>query len=248
MLPAPLVGKTHRGSFLCAEWELRVTERCLKEDLGQAPDADFESYRKLEIVRAFTDKRLDRTDNTRQVSPLTCGRAVWVLARGHDHRGGTWFDDKERVVWLLAYRRHRSGEKDDFFPFCEDLDARGLLLPTTADYERLFLDRDQRFAWSITIEAPMLLKKARESGVEERAMLGGGYGACIAVESEPGIEATTIAFVAETMPWDYVSLILAAFHGDVSDWEQAGQMPSRPLRPEEIAFRHYHEPPDDDPA
>lgn len=245
MFPTPLVGKTHRGSFICAEWELRVTERCLRDDLGQDPDAAFETYRELEIIRAFTSKRFDRTENTREVSPLTCGRTVWVLARGHDHRGGTWFDEVERVVWLLAYGLHRSGAPDDFFPHCKDLDARGLLLPTGADYERLFRDRDQRFAWSITIEAPMLLKKARESGAEERAMLGGAYGACIAVEAEPGIEATTIAFAAETMPFEYVPIILAAFHGEVSEWEQAAEMPSRALRPDEIAFRHYHEPPED---
>ena len=242
MFPEPLVGKTHRGSFICAAWELRVTERCLIDDLGEDPEADFETYRGLEIIRAFTDKRFDRTENTREVSPLTSGRTVWVLARGHDHRGGTWFDETERVVWLLAYRLHRSGAADDFFPWCKDLDSRGLLLPTKSDYERLFRDRDQRFAWSITIEAPILLKRARESGTEERAMLGGKYGACIAVESVPEIEATTIAFAAESMPFDYVPLILAAFHGEVSEWEQAGEMPSRPLQPNEIAFRHYHEP------
>lgn len=245
MLPPALVGKTHRGSFLCAQWELRVTERCLTDDLGQDPDADFERYRNLEIIRAFTDKRFERTENTRQVAPLTCGRTVWVLARGHDHRGGTWFDEDERVVWLLAYGRHRSGHEYDFFPYCKDLDARGLLLPTARDYERLVRDRDQRFAWSIAIEAPILLKKARESGVEERAMLGGEHGACIAVEAEPEIEATTIAFAAETMPFDYVPLILAAFHGDVAGWETAGEMPSRALHSDEIAFRHHHEPPDD---
>lgn len=241
MLPEALIGKSHRGSFLCAEWELRVTERCLRDDLGLDPGAEFESFLDIEIIRAFTDKRSDRTEDTREVSPLTCGRPVWVLARGHDHRGGTWFDEQERVLWLLAYRRHRSGQPDDFFPYCKDLDARGLLLPTESDYERLFRDRDHRFAWSITIEAPVLLKQARESGQEERAMLGGAYGACIAVEAEPGIEATTIAFAAETMPFEYVALILAAFHGDVSEWEQAAEMPSRALRPDEIAFRHHHE-------
>lgn len=245
MLPTALVGRTYGGSYFCREWELRVTGRCLKEDLAAATDVPFEELRKHEIIKALIRERTQRTDDTRQVHPLTCGQPVWVLARGHDHRGATWFDEQERVVWLLAYGRHRSGQAEDFFPYCKDLDEADRLLPSASDYEALLRERDKRFAWSITIEAPVALKKARDSGVEELVMLGGEYGACVAVEAEPEIEATTLAFRTDTVPFSHVPLILAAFHAEVTDWEQVFEMPSRPLRPNEIAFRHHHDPPEE---
>jgi hypothetical protein len=34
--PESLVNSPHRGSFFHAEWELRVTERCLEQDFSPA--------------------------------------------------------------------------------------------------------------------------------------------------------------------------------------------------------------------
>ena len=238
MLPPALVGKTDRGSFICSEWELRVTSRCLKEDLGKPAGAAFQDLEGLEIIKALTSERSTRIDSTRQVSPLTSSQAVWVLARGHDHRGGTFFDEQERVIWLVAYARHRSGSKEDFFPYCKELDRNDQLLPTLEDYECLIRDRDHRFVRAVAIEAPLVLKEAREKGAEQRAMLGGEFGACIAIELADDVEATTIAFKVETIDFDLVPIVLAAFHD--GDWEDADRMPSRELAPDEIAFVHVH--------
>lgn len=194
----------------------------------------------LQIVKGFVKDRFDRTTDTRQVSPLSCGREVWVLARGNDHRGGTWFDPDERVVWLLAYRLHRSGVPNDFFPYCKELDRQGALLPTSEDYERFLRDRGARFAFAVSIEAPLILRRARENPGEHRVMLGGEFGACIAIEHADELESTVLAFRVETVPFDYVPLILAAFHPD-SRWEPATAMPSRPLEASEFAFEHLHE-------
>jgi hypothetical protein len=240
MLPEALVGSTHERSFICAEWELRVTARCLIEDLDRSPDDDFESLRSIEIIKAFESKRFDRVENTRQVAPLTSGKEVWVLARGHDHRGGTWYDDQERVVWLLASRWHRSGSAQDFFPYCKELDAAGRLLPTKSDYEALIRDRARRFAYSVRIEAPLILRAARETQKEQRVMLGGRFGARIAVEVADELEETTIAFKAGTVPVDYVAVILGCFHPDAA-WGLADRMPSRDLEPDEFAFAHLRE-------
>lgn len=239
MLPPALVGKTDRGSFICSDWELRVTNRCVEQDLDRPAGAAFEELQNHEIVKALISDRSDRTENTRQVSPLTSGQPIWVLSRGHDHRGGTFFDEQERVVWLVAYRRHRSGSEDDFFPYCKELDRKERLLPTVQDYERLLRDRDGRIVRSIVIEAPLILKDARRQGTERRAMLGGKHGACIAIETVDDLEAITIAFRVSTIDYDLVPIVLAAFHD--GPWESGDRMPSRRLAPDEIAFIHIHE-------
>jgi hypothetical protein len=239
VLPPSLVGESHRGGFVCAEWELRVTERCLRDDLG-APGAAFENITSREIVKAFVKDRFDQPEGTREVAPLTQGDQIWVVAYGHDHRGGTWFDEVNRVVWLVAYGLHRSGQADDFFPYCKALDEADELLPRKEDYKALIEDRDWRFSAALRIEAPLILKEARELQAELRRLLGGTHGACIAVEVSEDLEQTTIAFKTPTVVWDYVPVILAAFHPD-GEWDGAASMPSRPLDDDEVAFVHLHE-------
>jgi hypothetical protein len=239
VLPDSLVGESHRGGHICREWELRITRRCLQDDLGAAAESNFEDVAQEEIVRSFVKDRGERTHDTRQVSPLTSRREVWVLARGNDHRAGTWFDTDNRVVWLVAYRLHRSNTPDDFFPYCKALDANDDLYPTRDDFQRLIEDRNQRFAYAIRLEAPLILKAARDEGVEQKALLGGAHGAAIAVEAAAGLEETYIALRPETLSWNRLPVILAAFHADA--WESAGRMPSRELDPGEIAFVHLHD-------
>lgn len=240
MLPESLIGEAHRGGLICREWELRITGRCLTEDLGRDAGTPFGDVAGHDIVKAFVSDRFDHVEGTRDVSRLSTGRTVWVVARGHDHRGGTWFDEKNHVVWLVAYRRHRSGEDDDFFPYARELDAEGRLHPTRDDYRRLLEDRDYRFAAAVRIEAPLVLKAAREDGVETRIMFGGLYGACVAVEVADEIGATTVAFRVGTLPWDHVPIILQALH-TTPDWELADTMPSRDLDPDEVAFTYVYE-------
>lgn len=216
-----------------------MTNRCVEQDLDKPAGAAFEELRNHEIIKALVSDRSDRTENTRQVSPLTSGQQIWVLSRGHDHRGGTFFDEQERVVWLVAYRRHRSGSEDDFFPYCKELDRKDRLLPTAQDYERLVRDRDGRIVRSIVIEAPLILKDARQQGTERRVMLGGNHGACIAIEAADDLEAITIAFKVSTIDYDLVPIVLAAFHDGA--WESSDRMPSRRLGADEIAFIHIHE-------
>lgn len=239
MLPPSLVGESHLGGFIAAKWELRIARRCLRDDLGVGEDASFDDVADQEIVRALVKDRFERVVDTRQVAPLTCGREIWVLARGNDHRGATWFDEVHRVVWLLASGVHRSGSPDDFFPFCKGLDANDELLPDRHDYKRLFDDRSLRFAIAVRIEAPLILRQAREEQTEVRCLLGGEYGAGVAVELSEDLEATTIAFKVASLPYDFLSVILEAFHPG-TDWDDASAMPSRPLDADEIAFTHLH--------
>jgi hypothetical protein len=121
------------GAYICKDWELRVTARCLDEDLNASEKAGFDAILGLKIVKAFVKDRASQSTGARQVTPLTCGLRVYRLAYGNDHRGATLHDEVDAVIWLLAYGRHRSGKPGDFFPFCKGLDAEGRLLPTEDD-------------------------------------------------------------------------------------------------------------------
>jgi hypothetical protein len=91
------------GSFLYEEWELRVTTTMSWGGPRPLAGDELEDLLGVEIVKAFIARRRERHDNTREVTPLTSEKTVWRLARGHDHRGATWYDQDEKVIWLLAY-------------------------------------------------------------------------------------------------------------------------------------------------
>lgn len=234
--PPSLIGRAIGGAFFAEGWELRITAWCLDDDLDAGTDADFEDVAGLKIVRAFVRERETHADGGRQVTPLTGGREVWVVAHQHDHRGATWYDAYEEVVWLLAYRRHRSGSPDDFFPYCKELDAGDDLLPTAQDYERLIRERDRRFVEAVAVEAPSILRQAREQpGEEVRHDLGGEITTGIAVEVADDLQAITVAFRLDAIDWDSVEVVLAAFHPSPA-WEGTNRMPSRDLEEGEVAM------------
>src|SRR4051794_6987639 len=128
--PLGLVGSSHRGSYISVDWELRITRRCLEDDLGADADRAFDdSLARDVIVKAFKREHEFKAEGAKQVSPLSSGDTVWRLAHQHDHRGAAWYDEANAVIWLCGYRLHQSGAPDDAFPYFKDLDANGLLLP-----------------------------------------------------------------------------------------------------------------------
>lgn len=236
--PQALQGRYVGQAYICADWELRAARRCLTEDLHRAADTPLEKLQRVEIVKAFIEKRKDRAHDRSKVEPLTSGIDVWVLARGNDHRGGTWHDGEHDVIWLLACGLHRSGQPDDFFPYCKQLDQEDRLLPAGPDYTALFIDRDERFVRALMIEAPLILHDARQEPGEHRRLLGGDMVACISVEVDHDIdgEALYIAFKVDTVDFSRVPVVLAAFHPVEADWDQTAALPSRPAEPDEIVF------------
>jgi hypothetical protein len=242
--PTTLVGAPLLRSYICEHYELRITRRCLEEDLGRDPDSEFaELLEKAtpEIVRALVGKRSDSPTDRSEIAPLTSGRTVYRLAYGNDHRGGTWHDERFGVVWLLAYRLHRSGEPDDAFPYMKDLDARGLLLPSDEDYKALFDDRGRRAAIVAPKEAQELLAEARANeGVEVRGTLGEAAGVGVVVEVVETLEETAIAFDVTRVPPAWVTLIPIWFFPEsrFEDWDPSTAFPTRDLAPTEICLRH----------
>lgn len=234
--PESLVGHTVGGNYVCKEWDLRVTKRCLEDDLNAGDDAPFESILGLHIVKAFVKDRQNATYGTRQVSPIECPPEVWVLAQGDRHRGATVYDPEQEVVWLVAYGRHESGDPNDFFPYCKGLAEQGVLLPTEEDYEGLLADRGSHFAEAVRIEAPMLVQAASRIDGEYRCTVGGSLGAglCVEVSKEPDATAITVAFFAKEIEWEQGVTLLAAINP--GKWDDVPRMPSRDLEDGEVAF------------
>ncbi|MGI8727755.1 MAG: hypothetical protein ACR2K6_08790 [Solirubrobacterales bacterium] len=228
----------HGRSLVCPGRELRITGRCLTVDLGRHAEASLEDIQGHDIVRALPRERRDK-DIGRLLTGLVTSLPVGVLAHGHDHRGATWFDEDHGVVWLLAYRLHRSGQPDDFFPWAQQLDADEELFPTAADYERLELERAERFVKSVLIESQLLLKEARANReVEVSRALGGAYAVGVAVEVADDLESITVAFDLTTLRVPEHKAAILAVLAPTPDWVEVDKMPIRGLRHTEQAYQY----------
>ena len=236
----------HRGSCICENYDLRITERCLVSDLGFESATPFTDTRVHPIVQAFENQRAAAPIGTRTVGPAAGELTIYRLGLGHDHRGATWHDQEEKVVWLCAYRLHRSGENEDAFPYFRGLIAAGTALPTEDDYLSLFSDRGRRFAETIDEDARQLLARARGNpGTEQIGILGGEEPTAVVVDVVETLEETYVAFSAVRMKTSRLIMILGAFYveAEFHDWDLADALPTRPLRYEdgEICYRILHE-------
>ena len=236
----------YRGSCICESYDLRITQRCLVSDLEYAKNASFADCRAHPIVHALESQRATNPAGTRTVGPAAGDRTVYRLGYGHDHRGATWFDRDERVVWLCAYGLHRSGEPDDAFPYFHELMQADVLLPTEDDYTALFDDRGQRFVETVYQDAQDLLCRARLApGQEHVGILGGEEQTAVVIEVADTLKETYVAFSVTGMDYSRVILILGAFDpkADFSEWEQVESFPTRPLRLQdgEICYRNLRD-------
>ncbi len=240
--PESLVGRAVGGAYICKDWELRVTARCLDEDLHADAETTFAAVEGLEIIKAFKKDRASEPGGPKTISPLSSGETVYRLAYGHDHRGGTYYDEEEAVIWLVAFGRHRSGKPDDFYPRCKQLDAEDRLLPVEGDLERMYRERDKRFVEAVTIEAPLALKAARNTDGEYKCTIGGELRTALAIEVVEELEATaiTVAFKPagegsfQQVTLEQGQVLLQAITSGT--WEMITRMPSRNLDPDEVAF------------
>ncbi len=167
---------------------------------------------------------------------------MYRLGYGHDHRGATWHDEAQRVLWLCAYGLHRSGQDDDAFPYFHELIRTDSLLPIEVDYTALFDDRGRRLAETLYEDAQQLLARARATpGVEQSGLLGGEETAAIVVEVVDTLQETYVAFSVVGMDATRVVMILGAFDIDAafSQWELVTMFPTRSLRIDrgEICYR-----------
>ncbi len=234
------IGECHLRSFVCrAGHELRVTERCVVDDLGFGRDTDFDTLLRHEMVRALRNQRHTVVHGTDTVGPAAGDDTLWVLRYGHHHRGATWFDAEENVVWLCAYARHRSGEPSDAFERFPQLIGAGLVRPTAADYEALRDDRAERFAAVVSVETQDLLAAARaQPGVEERRVIGTTQPVGLVVHVVETLEETYVAVFGDTTGLAQLQLLLAALYPAraFDDWRAEQRLPTRDLNLERGEF------------
>ncbi len=222
-----------RGSYLLADYELRITARCLEEDFGVSPATPMSDLLDHPIVKALIKDRATDPDTGKTIGPEAGDDTIRRLGYGHDHRGATWWDRTEKVVWLCAYHgRHRSGAADDpFGKHFPELIAWKRMKPATVDYEALFAERDERFIDLVQRDAQALLAEARrEPGVEKRAVVGGEANVGCLVEVVETLEETYVAFFVEEVTYERVVILLNAFFvSRFEEWEQVKEMPHRPI-------------------
>jgi hypothetical protein len=236
MPPSRDTGQCHLGSFVCrAGHELRVTERCAVDDLNFGRNTDFATLLRHEIVQALCNQRHTVVHGTNTVGPAAGENTLWVLRHRDDHRGATWFDSEEKVVWLCAYARHRSGESGDAFPHFEELRRALLIRPSAGDYEALFNDQNDQFAAVVHVEAQELLVAARaHPGVEERRVIGKRQPVGLVVHVVETLEETYIAVFGDTTQLAQLQLLLAALYPKrtLEEWRPEERLPTRNLNRE----------------
>ena len=233
-----------RGAYLLTDYELRITARCLEEDLRVSPDTPFGDLLGHPIVKALIKDRAADPDAGKTVGPEAGSDTIRRLGYGHDHRGATWWDRTEKVVWLCAYHgRHRSGATDDpFKKHFPGLIAAKRMKPTAIDYEALFAERDERFVDLVQGDAQALLAEARsEPGAEKRAVVGGEATVGCLVEIVETLEETYVAFFIEEVTYERFVILLNAFYvSRFEEWEQVKEMPHRPINEGsgEVCYRY----------
>jgi hypothetical protein len=228
---------------------LRITIRCLEEDLGLSPapvSEPVESLIKNQVVRAFVEKRSQKPEGLEKVEPLTSNIVAYSLHAG-ELRGVTWHDRDLDVVWLCACRLHRSGKSDDLYPYAKGLDQNGRLLPTEEDLDALIEVQQRQALEALLQEAADRLEEATANpGNIIEFRLGGSIPLRLFVEREEGIEAHWL--IVPTRPpehaWrvaqDWMSFLMGAFFPHASSWEDLSAPGVAPggfdLEPGETAF------------
>lgn len=226
-------GQCQGRGFLCPNGhELRITRRCLEDDLGENPDdCEFESMSRAHpIVRAFRNRRAESTGSGDTVGPAAGEMTVYTLRHSHHHRGATWFDAESKVVWLLATGNHRSGQPGDAFEHFQDLRERDELYPDAADLEDLLSDRSEEFVQRAKLSIPQILAEAQaESGVEVQIEIGSEPVSCVVHVVELAEE--RFFSVSGNVGLAGLAILKALFapDSDYEEWRSEPRLPTREL-------------------
>lgn len=239
--PASLIGACVHRAYLCEEWELRVTERCVADDDLTESGPSFEELLGDDVVSQFRKKMSDTPYTTRDVNKLSSGMKAWIVQAGGRRRGCAWHDEENEVIWLLASHPHESGADDDSWPYFRDLDSEGRLFPSENDLHYLREENNARFFDALIFESERLIAEARANdGVEQRASLVDRYGTGLQVSVVETIEERVLAVSSEGFKeGDYrrMPVILAAF-GFEKIPDQAERIGGREIDPEtELGFK-----------
>lgn len=228
-------GRPDRGSFLGGgDFELRVTERCLVEDLREDPSAPFADLVRHPIVAAFRNKHHTDPTTTRTVGPAAEDLTLGRLGYGDEHRGAIWLDTEHGVLWLCAaHDRHRSGQPNDAFPYFDSLIATERIYPTANDYVALESDRADRLVDAIPADAQALLDRARAApGIEVVGQVGPVRTRLTVVRVEGVADELFVAISMRHGDDAWLAAVLFGFRPDTDDfsvWRNEATLPTGEL-------------------
>lgn len=212
--------------------ELRITKRCIEDDLNGRMGVQFEDLvNRHEIVKAFHRERRNVTEGEHPFRHEGSEINLTILRHGHDWRGVTWFDRKEKVVWLCACARHRSGTTRDAYPRFKNLCVNNQIEPVDEDYATLISERNGRFSFFVKSDAPALLVKARAEPEIEMSQLIGLESVSILVVRVETLEEIFVVFSAKNlMPVLVLQLLIPLVRDSTfPDWKWRERLPTREL-------------------
>jgi hypothetical protein len=212
--------------------ELRITSRCLSEDLNDVHEAPFDELaRRHGIVRAFRRERRGATAGADTLGPAGGERPLTVLRHTHNWRGVTWFEEDAGVVWLCACGWHRSGQDDDAFRRFGALRDDQRIWPSGEDYEALAADRGEQFAAFVVADAPRLLAVARAAPDIEHVLSIGREPVAMVVRVIETLEETFVAVSGVNLTPPLFQLLLVALYPDrrFDEWRSELRLPTREL-------------------
>ena len=227
-------GDMQFGGCLLSDYELRITRRCLVDDLQIADGSSFEEAAGHPIVHALVAKRSDNPVGPKTVGPAAGSNTLYHLGTGHVHRGATWFDPEHKIVWLCAYGKHRSGTPDDAFQLFRQLIDSEAIYPTEEDYMRVTYDRESRFFALASDQADAIRQTAiEEPGQLFETLLGHPLGRCVslrilAADVAGDICELTIAFSPAGMNSREIASVVEAFH-PAAGWEPTDSIGGDPI-------------------
>jgi hypothetical protein len=230
------------------DWDLRITARCLRDDLGLDPNGPAAAEVHADahpMVRAFFERRGQSPvgQETFRCGTEVTGRPLYTLHAGDD-RGATWHqesvpnldtDYELGVVWLLGVR-----PEHDYDALCE-LD----LLPATADYQALIDESAQTFAQALVEQVPELLALAqRHKGRVVQGLIADTIRVRLYCDADNEAPLVTLAYSSRPLPngvalmprWQ-TRLVLAFFGADeIEGLSVTNDIGGEPLAADESAY------------
>jgi hypothetical protein len=229
---------------------LRVTQRCLREDLGLDPAFVQRDARHFcsehEVLRVFVVKR-EAAPGTGEPVKDAGPRGSCISLHVGRGRGITIWDEAGDVCWLLAYSgTHATHERRDAYQYFMRLDERDELLPTAEDYEALDESAEAFLIDGLVAASQGLYDDARANpGYEFNETFGSRSSMVVidlVVEDNEEIEEGWISIgfsrdvpLTPTAALDVISRILPR-HIAVESLDFASSFRGRPLRDDELVF------------
>jgi hypothetical protein len=123
---------------------IRVTLRCLRDDLGlQLPPVEVD-LGSLDHPLLDEARRVAPTAPTGQKRILSIARPLVYRLRHGRWRGASWLEHDAARFWLCAGAQREQGSRDDPYELFATLHHAGRLLPDDDDRQRDALERDAR--------------------------------------------------------------------------------------------------------